>query len=606
MFTETRLCILQTRPERGDEMEHEFIQKELWIDGMISDRSELKLEILLNELVGIKNAKANYVDSKVSFLYDPNKINLKSIISAIKTLGLMASENHPQSKSQKSAGTPAEQAPLPATSADSELYIKKVLRIDGMTCANCEIKIEKRLRALEGVREANVSYNNGSAKIVYDPRIITRSRIVDEIEKLDYKVLSGQNKDAVNTKKSGAKPSDKMPINQLLGIIIVIIAIFVLIRNTIGFNFIPAISQNMGLGILFVVGLITSIHCIAMCGGINLSQCVSYDTPPNASRLSKLRPSLMYNAGRVISYTVVGGVVGAIGSVISFSGMAKGVVAILSGVFMLIMGLNMLNIFPWLRKLTPRMPKIFGRSIHGGGKKGPFIVGLLNGLMPCGPLQAMQIYALGTGSFAAGALSMLVFSLGTVPLMFGFGAVSSFLSGKFTKKMMKVSAVLVMILGVIMLNRGFTLSGLDVIGGIAAKSAPNSVFVAKIDGNIQTITTKLGAGYTPITVQKGVPVKWTIQADAGSINGCNQTMVIPKLNITKKLVPGDNVITFTPSETGNISYSCSMGMIRSNISVVSDLTDTKETSQAKSDGQVATTAGGMSCCKTRFNKEVRI
>jgi len=89
-----------------------------------------------------------------------------------------------------------------------------------------------------------------------------------------------------------------------------------------------------------------------------------------AVEFEQLMPSFLYNLGRVISYTVVGGVVGALGSVISFSGAAKGVVAIISGVFMVIMGLNMLNIFPVLRKITPRMPKIFGRKISNAKTKG--------------------------------------------------------------------------------------------------------------------------------------------------------------------------------------------------------------------------------------------
>ena len=72
----------------------------------------------------------------------------------------------------------------------------------------------------------------------------------------------------------------------------------------------------------------------------------------------------------------------------------------------------------------------------------------------CGPLQAMQLYALGTGSMLTGALSMFLFSLGTVPLMFGFGAISSVFKQQFNQKMLKVSAILVMLLGVVMLNRG--------------------------------------------------------------------------------------------------------------------------------------------------------
>ena len=168
------------------------------------------------------------------------------------------------------------------------------------------------------------------------------------------------------------------------------------------FNFIPQINQNMSYGILFIVGLSTSLHCIAMCGGINLSQSL------NANKEnSSIKPSLLYNFGRVVSYTLIGGIVGAIGSVVSLSGSASGIVSLAAGVFMLIMGLNMLNIFPWLRNIVPRMPKFFSRKIHQKkGSSSSFVVGLLNGLMPCGPLQSMQLYTLGTGSFLAGSLSL--------------------------------------------------------------------------------------------------------------------------------------------------------------------------------------------------------
>lgn len=486
--------------------------------------------------------------------------------------------------------------------------VQTVLMIDGMSCINCEMRIENGLKKMLGVKDAKVSFSNSTAKVTYDPQITSLEKIIETIEKLDYKVktshvnnsatLSKQNNKSNPTKAGETKPNDKMSVNQLIGIGIILFAGYLIIKNTIGFNFIPDVSQNMGYGILFIVGLITSLHCVAMCGGINLSQCVSYQfTENDTSKWSKLKPSLMYNAGRVISYTVIGGIVGALGSVVSFSGTAKGIIAILSGIFMVIMGLNMLNIFPWLRKFNPHMPRIFGNKIHSNsGKHGPFYVGLLNGLMPCGPLQAMQIYALGTGSFLAGATSMLVFSLGTVPLMFGFGAVSSFLSSKFTHKMMKVSAMLVMILGVIMLGRGFSLSGISFPSVVTAQASSSSN-VAKLEGDVQVVTTKLQSGsYTPFVVQKGVPVKWTIQADASEINGCNKTVTIPKYNISKTLVPGDNEIDFTPDETGSIPYTCWMGMITSNITIVSDLSNisAKDVAQPADAAAGATAAGG--CC----------
>ena len=332
---------------------------------------------------------------------------------------------------------------------------KKILKIEGMTCSGCELRIEQKLKSLHGIKDVNADFATSKIIVSFYESEIKIGSIIGAIEKLDYRVTDVLEDSAKQEITDNSKPSnEKMSINQLLGIGIIIFAIYLIIKHTVGFNFIPQVSRNMGLGILFVIGLITSLHCVAMCGGINLSQCVTYqDDTSEENKFKRLKPSFLYNMGRVISYTIIGGIVGTFGSVVSFSGEAKGAVAILSGVLMVIMSLNMLNIFPWLRKFNPRMPKIFGKKINANkSKHGPFYMGLLNGLMPCGPLQAMQLYALGTGSFINGALSMFVFSLGTVPLMFGLGAISSFLSSKFTHKMLKVSAVLVMVLGVIMVK----------------------------------------------------------------------------------------------------------------------------------------------------------
>jgi hypothetical protein len=264
-----------------------------------------------------------------------------------------------------------------------------------------------------------------------------------------------------------------------------------------------------------------------------------------------------------------------------------------AGVFMVIMGLNMLNLFPWLRRFNLRMPKGWGQKVYkNDGRYGPFYIGLLNGLMPCGPLQAMQIYALGTGSFAAGAFSMFMFSLGTVPLMFGLGALSSVLTGKFTHKMVRVSAVLVIGLGIVMVSRGLSLSGV----AYASPSSTSTAGIAKVGANTQVVTSQLDSGrYPAIVVQKGIPVRWIIEADPSDINGCNETLVIPKLNLEKKLVAGKNIIEFTPTEEGNINYTCWMGMIGSNIKVVPDINNVSS-QDVKVPGSAVSRSGG--CCAT--------
>lgn len=451
--------------------------------------------------------------------------------------------------------------------------IRKVLKIEGMTCTGCELRIEKALRKLDGIVEARVIFGNSQAYVTYDARTIGLEQIVEAIERLDYKVING-----IKESSGANKPKERMSVSRLLGIAILILALYVVLNNTVGIDFLPVIDASMSYGVLFVVGLLTSLHCVAMCGGINLSQCVS--SAVDGGRFAKLKPSLMYNGGRVISYTVIGGIVGALGSVISFSGVSRGIVAVIAGLFMVIMGLNMLDVFPWLKKITPRISGRFFRKMQSGrGNRGPFYVGLLNGLMPCGPLQAMQLYALGTGSFAAGALSMFLFSMGTVPLMFGFGALSSMLSKRFTHRMMKVSAVLVIALGVIMANRGLTLSGFSLpslpLGRSGNAGGGN---VAVVQNGVQVVTTRLYSGrYEPITVQKGIPVKWIIKARKEDLNGCNNEIIIPAFNKSVKLAPGDNLIEFTPAETGTFAYSCWMGMIRSKIVVVDDIDNIRVT-----------------------------
>jgi plastocyanin len=191
--------------------------------------------------------------------------------------------------------------------------------------------------------------------------------------------------------------------------------------------------------------------------------------------------------------------------------------------------------------------------------------------MPCGPLQAMQFYALSTGSPLKGALSMLVFSLGTVPLMFGLGAFGSLMSRKFAGNVMKVGAALVIVMGVVMFNNGTTLSGFGGggAGAPSAAAAPGaSGEIPVVSGGFQEITTNLPRrGYPTITVKVGVPVRWNLYAEKGTVNGCNNAIVIPAFNIEKRLATGDNIIEFTPTKAGKYRYSCWMGMIRGTINV---------------------------------------
>jgi len=509
-----------------------------------------------------------------------------------------------------------------------ELSVKtKRLRIDGMTCVSCQNKIERKLLNTAGVEKAEVSYSAGTAVVTYDMDIISFKDITAVIERLDYSVSTGNEQ-----REHG--------IGRVIGFLVIIVALYVLLQQFGILNLlVPSrlADAKMGYGMLFIIGLITSVHCIAMCGGINLSQCIpkGKEAPDNESRLSTFIPASLYNLGRIISYTVIGFILGFGGLLFGGGGdaglpvMAQGILKLIAGVFMVVMGINMLGIFPWLRRLNPRMPKIFAGKVNSGRAKSnsPLIVGLLNGLMPCGPLQSMQIVALASGNPLAGALSMFLFSLGTVPLMLGLGSIVSALGKKFTQKVMSVGAVLVVVLGLAMLSQGGSLSGfltpdllLTVILALCAVgivinipfSNPSYKTVCTVavlgvailaydtlaldawnlwgnfsnpiafadsgvtGGNTQSadgkqvINSTLSSGrYPNITVQAGTPVMWVIDAPKGSINGCNNRINIKEYGITNySFKTGENIIEFNPVKTGKFQYSCWMGMIRGTITVV--------------------------------------
>ncbi len=201
-------------------------------------------------------------------------------------------------------------------------------------------------------------------------------------------------------------------------------------------------------------------------------------------------------------------------------------------------------------------------------------------MIACGPLQAMYIYAAATGDFFQGALSLAVFGLGTLPVLLGFGVVASMISAGSTKKILKVSAIVVILLGMVMLNRGLALtgSGYDVNSlVVGARVGDNyedlpSNEIAVIAGNYQEINMEVNRyGWSPdkFVLQKGIPVKWKINGK--EINGCNNAIQVPEYNLNFDINYGEQVIEFTPTDTGNIAWSCWMGMIPGTFIVVDDL-----------------------------------
>ncbi len=350
-------------------------------------------------------------------------------------------------------------------------------------------------------------------------------------------------------------------------------------------DYLPTLGDKVGLGLIFVFGVLTSFHCIGMCGGLILS---------NNIEQRGVSPILVYNMGRVASYTAVGGIAGNIGHAVNLTGVWKGIIPILGGTFMILLAVKYLNVFPVLRKLNIMLPSFIARRIFAGKYKSNLIIGLLSGLMPCGPLQMIQLYALGTKSGPVGAVSAFIFALGTIPILFTFGLINLTLLKKHARLVASLSAGIVIVMGFAMLGRGLALAGVDtglpifdstgykasevnrnvrseIAQKLAQKTDPlnNQDDRSELNSSIQIIDTELKAyEYPAIIVKKGIPVRWNLKADKENLNDCNNEIIIPDLNIEKKLQPGDNIIEFTPSETGELVYTCWMGMIKSKIKVI--------------------------------------
>jgi sulfite exporter TauE/SafE/copper chaperone CopZ/plastocyanin domain-containing protein len=442
------------------------------------------------------------------------------------------------------------------------------LAVGGMTCAACQNRIETALRNTAGVQNASVDYVKGKAVIRFEPSAVSLDEIKQIIEKLGYEVLE---------KVQGSSPQGKTAL-QIAGILIIILALSALLRmfSTSGAaSAFPVAAQGMGYAMVLIIGLLTGVHCIAMCGGINLSQTLNRGTE-NTNTFSRLTPSILYNAGRIVSYTAIGAAVGALGSVFNVSQNFRAAVLLVAGLLMTLMGINMLGLFPFLKRITPRLPGFLTNKTAGQKfAKGPFIVGILNGFMPCGPLQAMQLYALSTASALAGGFSMFLFSAGTVPLMFALGAAGGLLgSGKgreVSKRVMQAGSVIIAAMGIVMFTNGWNSAAFPSLNSFssAPRLAEGEQFSPNIIDGVQIVNSVLQGGrYPAITVQQGIPVKWVINAPRSSINGCNNRMFIREYGIEHTFTPGENVIEFFPEKTGRFRYSCWMSMIHSSITVL--------------------------------------
>jgi len=202
-------------------------------------------------------------------------------------------------------------------------------------------------------------------------------------------------------------------------------------------------------------------HCIGMCGGI----IVAYSSTKIDGTWSKYAQSiahLIYSLGRITTYTLLGAIFGAIGGVVSFNNIANGTLTILAGIFMILAGLSLVGKLSFLTRLEHSFSgsrwyqEIFRQVLRSKSLYSFYILGLLNGLLPCGLVYFFAVTAASTGRPLWGAFVMLIFGLSTVPALFSLGMFAGiFTKSSMRKTMMSLAAIVVVFYGIYTIYRGY-------------------------------------------------------------------------------------------------------------------------------------------------------
>lgn len=453
------------------------------------------------------------------------------------------------------------------------------VNIKGMHCRSCEILIEDELMKLHGVKKVDVNEKNGVAEIHYQGNL-SYNKIEKAVCDAGYAIGTNTKKPIFSTNLQDYKD---------LGFAFLILVVLYLIGSELGiFN----ISLGTGgsyqsLSVVLLVGLTAGIStCMALVGGLVLAASARFvEKHPQATTLQKFKPHLFFNAGRIISFFVLGGIIGYAGSFFQLSTTTLGLLTISVGGVMVLMGLQLTEIFPRLNGLKFTLPKGISRAFgikeqseKEYSAKNSLILGASTFFLPCGFTQAMQLFAISSGSPVTGALTMGVFALGTAPGLLGIGGLTSVINGTFAKPFFKFAGLVVIFMAMFNISNGLNLSGIDV----NAFLSQNTVSSVQADPNVtmengvQIVKmAQTSSGYSPnsFTIKKDIPVKWIVTSE--NAFSCAASIVSPKLGIRKNLEAGENIIEFTPTETGNIRFTCSMGMYSGSFNVVDNVPSSK-------------------------------
>src|SRR3989339_2621 len=349
--------------------------------------------------------------------------------------------------------------------------------------------------------------------------------------------------------------------------------------------------QNTNLLIIFLTGLTTGgLTCLALQGGLLTSVMAKREEEfLNTSSKKTLRessskinsgnlvPVISFLSGKLFIHTLLGALLGLLGSDITLSPITRGWLEVFIGIYLFGIAGNLLHLHPLFRYFVITPPKFLAKLAKNESKSNsvfaPALLGLMTVFLPCATTQAMEVIAIGTGNPLYGAAIMFAFVLGTSPTFLIFGFLLNQGSTWLKKYFPTVAATAMFGMSIYSINAGIGLMGsVYTIQNFisAAKSEPVLASNSVLGDKVQTTTiTVANSGYTPrqIPLKKGVLTK--LKLITNNVQSCSRSFTIPSLNIQKLLpVTGETTIEFTPKTTGPLAFSCSMGMYTGRFNII--------------------------------------
>jgi len=336
----------------------------------------------------------------------------------------------------------------------------------------------------------------------------------------------------------------------------------------------------MNLWIVFLTGLFTGgISCMAVQGGL-LATVIANQAEEKRTWQKTLFLVGAFLIGKVTAYTILGFLLGFVGSYFQISITTRAIFMTVASLFMIATAMNLLNVHPIFRFFVIQPPRFLSRLARQQSKQldwfAPLVVGMLTIFLPCGITQAMMVQALEFGNPFTSASILFAFTLGTVPLFLLFGVFMQAASHLFTKYFAPIAATLVIGLAIWNLYNAASITGFE--GTVTRGVRTAYCQIAYCDDLVQVGSTSEPVMQTtdkPIIsihssryeidnpyIKAGALITLTVKNIDGS--GCIQAFTIPQLKIQKIISIGtESTITFTaPTQKGTLPFMCSMGMYR--------------------------------------------